>query len=285
MEPKINTVVRCYEVQFKALGDMTVPTNYENVVNIFNAAIARVSQNMQPHDYIRFHMGSQAWKRSMNLPFLKVDELTGRWVLQEFMKTDQSNDSTGLEADGVYFDIIHTVMLQGAGWTKHGSCQNRVYLELGKWLKIKRCTIAEIQNTDNMCLARAVVVAKGHHIANLPGATPGQKTEYGQLWDVRNQLQGVKAAKLCKDAGADFQRPCGIPEGKKFQDLLKPLGYSIIIYTAEANFTLVFLGEETGTKPLQLLHYDNHFVVLVGMAPFFNTAKFCWHCLKGRKAI
>ena len=186
---------------------MTVPTYYENVVNIFNAAIAWVSQNMQPHDYIRFHMGSRAWKHSINLPFMKVDELTGRRVLQEFMKTDQSNDSTGLEAEGVFFDIIHTVMLQGAGWTKHGSCRNRVYLELGKWLKIKRCTIAEIQNTDNMCLARAVVVAKGHHIANLPGATPGQKTEYGRLRDVRCQLKGVQDAKLCLDAGVDLMSP------------------------------------------------------------------------------
>ena len=100
-----------------------------------------VSQNMQSHDYIRFHMGSRAWKHSINMPFVKVDELTGRRVLQEFMKTDQSNDNTGLEAEGVFFDIIHTVMLQGAGWTKHGSCRNCVSSDLVVYLKLKRFKI------------------------------------------------------------------------------------------------------------------------------------------------
>ena len=266
---KFNTVVRCYEVQFQALGDMKAPTYYDNVVSIFNAAIARVSLNMQPHDYIRFHMGSRSWKRDINMPFMKVDELTGRRVLKEFMKTDQSNDKTGLEADGVFIDIIHTTMLQGSGWTEHGSCRNRVYLELGEWLKVKQCVITKIQNTDNMCLPRALVVAKGHYIAKLPGATPGQKTTYDRLRRMRYQSQGVHAAKLCQDAGVDYNLPCGIPEAKKFQDFLKPLGYRIIIYSAEANFTPVFLGDSTCIKPLQLLHYDNHYAVLVSMAPFF----------------
>ena len=136
------------------------------------------------------------------------------------MKTDQSNDKTGLEADGVFIDIIHTTMLQGAGWTEHGSCRNWVYLQLGKWLKVKSCVITEIQNTDNMCLPKALVVAKGHYIASLPGATPGQKTTYNRLRNIHCQLQGVQAARLCQDAGVDYNEPCGIPEVKQFQDFL-----------------------------------------------------------------
>ena len=138
------------------------------------------------------------------------------------------------------------------------SCQNCVQLELGKWIKTKCCTIVEIENTDNVCLARTV--AKSNHIANLPGATPKQKTEYDHLWDVRCLACEAKLTmwnQICVDVKCQLQGGSGssvkmlvhIPSDPvvymklTYQNLLKPLGN----YSMEGNFAPVFLGEETYT--------------------------------------
>ena len=76
---------------------------------------------------------------------------------------DQSRGNTGLEGTGVVLDIVRTIMPQpGAGWSIHGSCHKRIFIELAKWLKTKKCAITTINNHDKMCLAWSIVVAKAN---------------------------------------------------------------------------------------------------------------------------
>ena len=240
---------------------------------------------------IRFYMKSEAWRNAINMPYMQVNELIGRRVLQEFMKTDQSNGNTGLEGTGVVLDIVRTIMPQpGAGWTIHGSCRKRIFLELAKWLKTKRCAITNIANTDKMCLARSIVVAKAHwKYTNQPNNTPEEQRRKKALMNKKKLIvqldrpeQHRKALKLCQRAGVNPHRPCGVPEIQVFQNYLQQKGYRLIIYSAEANFDRIFTGPETCLKPLPVLHFDRHYIVLTSMAAFFNTSFFCWNCLKGK---
>ena len=58
----------------------------------------------------------------------------------------------------------------------YGSCHKRIFLELAKWLKTKRWAITDIANTDNLCLARSIVIAKAHwKYVNQPDNTPEEK--------------------------------------------------------------------------------------------------------------
>ena len=156
---------------------MAAPSYYDNVAQVLDAAVREVACNMQPNDMIRFYMNSDAWRNAINMPYMKVNELTGCRVLQEFMKMDQSNGNTGLEGTGVVLDIVQTIMPQpGAGWTIHGSSSTRIFLELAEWLKTKRCAITTINNKDKMCLSRSIVVAKANwKYVNQPNVTPEEQ--------------------------------------------------------------------------------------------------------------
>ena len=220
---------------------------------------------------------------------MQANNLTGTRVLERFMGTDQSNGNTGLEGSGVVLNIIHTMMFQGSGWTEKGSCRTRIFLELSKWLAEKRCAITTIDNTDNTCMARSIVVAKAHYkYVNQPTTTPeeiAKKKEYATklkiVRDPRSNKQRNKALLLSLHAGVNPYRPCGIPEAQKFQTALQQKGYKIVIFSAEANFDAIFVGPDTCTKHLPILHYKHHYVVLTSMAAFFNDSHFCWNCHKG----
>ena len=70
---------------------------------------------MRPNDMLRFYMNSNAWRNAINMPYIRVKELTGCRVLQQFMKMDQSNGNTGLEGTGVVLDIVHMIMNRSQG--------------------------------------------------------------------------------------------------------------------------------------------------------------------------
>ena len=286
---KFLTETQAYNIEFRDLGKMSAPDYYVNITQVLDAAIQDVARGMQPNDMIRFYMNSEAWKNAINMPYMQVNELTGQRVLQEFMKTDQSNGNTGLEGQGVVMDIVRTIMPRpGAGCSMYGSCRKRIFLELVSWLDAKRCSI-DINNQDQMCLARSIVVAIAHwQYANQASNTPEEKAQKKALLAEKKRIQNgqrdyqrVKALELCHRANVDPNRPCGIPEAALFQDILQHSGYRLMIYSAEANFETTFVGPETCVKPLPVLHYDHHYVVLTSLTAFFNVSYFCWNCLKG----
>ena len=95
------------------------------------------------------------------------------------------------------------------------------------------------------------------------------------------EYQHRKALKLCQQAGVNPHRSCGIPEILVFQNYVQQKGYRLLVYSAEANFERIFTGPEACAKPLPILHYNGHYVVLTSMAAFYNVSYFCWNCLKG----
>ena len=287
---KFQTETQAYNIEFRNLGKMNAPDYYVNITQILDAAIREVARDMQPHDMIRFYMNSAAWRNAINMPYMQVNELTGQRVLQDFMKADQSSGNTGLEGQGVVLDIVRTFMPRpGAGWSVNGSCRNRIFLELADWLNTKRCSIGTINNTDQMCLARAIVVAIANwKYVQQPTNTLEEQALKKALLAEKTKIrrgdrlyQHQKALELCQLSGVSPHHPCGIPEIQMFQNYLWQDGYRLVIYSAEANFERIFTGVDTCTKPIPLLHYDQHYVVLTSMAAFFNTSHFCWNCLKG----
>ena len=110
---------------------MAAPDYYMNITQVLDSAFRDVARGMQPYDMIHFYMNSEAWKSTINMQYMQVNELAGQRVLQEFMKTDQSNGNTGLEGQKVVLDIVRTIMPRpGAGWSIHGRCLTHIFLEM-----------------------------------------------------------------------------------------------------------------------------------------------------------
>ena len=268
-----------HRVTFHHLEEIPPLDQEDRIKKIFDAIIKKAAHNMGGKDKIRFHMTCIRWKHDLNMPFMDVNELTGARVLEAFSKIAQSNDNTQLDADYVELDVIYARMpAEGSGWTEYGSCRKRIFLQLERWLQVKRCAITTISN-DDLCLARSLVIAMSHHIKQ---ANPSAEniTRFKSITDSRKNIQGVEAKQLHLKAGI-IQGPCGLPEVKQFQDYLEPFDYKIHVFSADVNFSTVFVGPETCTKRIALLLVNQHYIVLTKLPAFFNTSAFCWDCLKG----
>ena len=106
------------------------------------------------------------------------------------------------------------------------------------WLKKHAHAFIRIKNDDDLCLARALVVAKTR--ADKKAGDP----EATAVWDTvrvvdkrranRDTLQKRLAVKMTRDCGlANHQGRCGLKELQKFQDFLEP-DYQIKVQLAGA---------------------------------------------------
>lgn len=272
-----------HKIKFKDLDEIPPAKLPQALEDIFADIIKTAGEDMEPYDKVRFHMNSDTWRRDCNMPYMSVSEFTGTRVLHEIMKINQSNGSEQLGISPVHLNIIHTMMPNpGSGWSQNGSVNRRLYTSLEKWMAIKQCTINTI-NKDHLCLARSIVVAIAHY-KHIFEPSSVNKDEFKYIRRSDRAHQTMMAKKLHKDACVT-EGPCGMDEVQRFQDFLKPLGYRIYVFSAEANFQAVFIGPSTCEKRLSLLLYNKHYVIITSMSSFSNNSSFCWDCLKGKRQI
>ena len=148
-------------------------------------------------------------------------------------------------------------------------------------------SVHEIQNKDELCCGRAIVVMREH-----AKKKAGEKNCYENIRQDRgtNTQQLKEAKKLYKEAGVQ-EGPCGYEEITKFQDYLGPQGYQLIVVDP-VRCGIIFTGEQYKFSPkvIQLVktyyedvdgetkaHYDGAFSI----APIMNRCKFCRYCCKG----
>ena len=111
-----------------------------------------VIDGVPAHDQVRFVLHSSQLEKSISFLFMSRECLTTERVLAEFERVIQSNHEFHLN-DSVDVNIIYVEMPHGGKRSKHSE------INLEKHLIQKR-SIVRIQNSDDLCLARALVVAK-----------------------------------------------------------------------------------------------------------------------------
>ena len=138
---------------------------------------------------------------------------------------------------------------------------------------LKKKSIITVKNTDNLCLARAIVTTKALvdkdpdlHYANLRKGRP---------------IQEILAKQLHRDAGIP-EGTCGLPEVQQMRDYLFPLGYQIKVFEGQ-NGALWFNMEEFDSAPkkLCLLKTNSHFHGIQSVPAFLNRSYYCHECDKG----
>ncbi len=127
-----------------------------------------------------------------------------------------------------------------------------------------------IRNDDDLCLARALVVA----VAKASG-----DKRYKYLADHRRPLQGKAARELHEKAGVPFGS-CGIPEVKQFQRYLSE--YEINIVSADHQNSIIYPERPTDLEAKRLFLYlhNNHYGIITSMPAFLDRSYFCYECRK-----
>ena len=145
-----------------------------------------------------------------------------------------------------------------------GKGTKRSEINLEKHLINKR-SIIRIQNKDELCLARALVVAK---------AKIDNDSQYKSIVDHRRSMQTRLAQELHRDANIPLG-PCGLDEVKQFQIYLSD--YQINIVSKEHQNSILYSGPDQ-EKRIYLYLHDNHYDVITSMPGFLARSMYCHTC-------
>ena len=191
---------------------------------------------------------------------MPVLQLTTERVFSQIERVIQSNRDFRLN-DTVTVDIIHVEAPQGSGRSKRTVLNIREYLH-------KKNTVITIQNNDNLCLARALVVA----IAKVENAP-----NYKNLTRTDRRTQEKEAKKLHVAANVPLG-PCGIPEVEMFQKYLTI--YEINIVSGNHDNGIIYPPNPStnNVTPIYLYLHDNHYDVITSMPGFLSKSYFCHMC-------
>ena len=247
------------------LAQVDLLESHERTQAIFHHLLNDVTLDMNPKDQVRFILRSEQLDTPISIPFLPVERLTTERVFSQIERVIQSNQEFRLN-DTVTIDIIHVVAPEGSGKSR----VKRTTLNIRKYLKEKK-SIITINNNDDFCLARALVVA----IAKIE-----KDPQYKQIRDSRGHLQLDRALGLHEAANVPLGS-CGMDEVKLFQQYLT--NYQIIIVSGEHNDSIIYPLKPPGTdeKPtINLYFHDKHFDVITTLPGFLNRSYFCHRCHK-----
>ena len=184
------------------LDDLDLLESHERVQRIFGHLLNDLTRDMDERDKVRFVLRSDQLNTPISIPFMLVPQLTPERVFSQIERVVQSNRDFRLN-DTVIVDILHVEAPQGSGRSKRTTLNIREYLH-------KKRSIVTIKNNDDLCLARALVVA----VAKAQNAP-----NYGHLIRSDRSIQEKEAKKLHAAANVPLG-PCGIPEVKMFQEYL-----------------------------------------------------------------
>ena len=258
---KFKTTALKYVVKLtNTLASVDIPQAYEHVYNMIESLLNTVFSGVAQRDQVRLVIKSPHLKNPISLPFMERSRLTPERVLTEVEKVIQSNEDFRLD-ESVEIDFLHVNMPHGGVGTK------RAIINLEKHLDKKRC-IVRIQNSDEICLARALVVA----IAKIEN-----DRQYKVIANSRKVMQQHRAHALHEKAGVAIG-PCGLDEVKQFQAYLTD--YQINIVSSDHQDSIIYSGPDK-EKRIYLLLHDNHYEVITSMPAFFARKKYCHTCKKG----
>ena len=129
-------------------------------------------------------------------------------------------------------------------------------------------SIIRITNNDQLCCARALVVAK---------ARVDQHPKWSSIRQ-GGKIQKEMALLLHHDAKVPFG-PCGYDALKAFSQAPSLTGYQIILVDAQRSFHITTFGP-LRDKQLILLHNQDHYDVITRLPGFFGSSYVCADCWK-----
>ena len=253
-----------HRVRFNnVLANRDLLESYESTLKIFYHLLEEVKEGMAPNDQVRFILRSEQLETPISLPFMSVERLTSERVYSELERVIQSNQEFRLN-DTVTIDINHVESPEGRGRKKRTTYDINDYLD-------EKGSVVRIKNKDDLCLARALVVAR---------AKIDKDPRYNYIKRSDRPVQREKAFDLHEAANVPLG-PCGLNEVALFQQYLTD--YQIMIVSGDHNNSVIYPSEPPGTdeKPtLTLYFHDNHFDTINSVPGFLGRSYFCFRCHK-----
>lgn len=237
--------------------------------NGFNELVEKMKAEASDNDHLGFTLTSLNFKNRDPgyVAFRPATQVHGDllWeifggIIQSNSQSIQSNDTFKIQCTRVNLPIGAGKVRPGLFDTFEEECS-------------KRRGIVRIQNTDNLCLPRALVVAKAY-------AKKKDESTLALLRKDRRLRQTIEAKKLMANAGVQIpEEGAGIPELIRFQAHLKK--YNIVVYNYSSKGRDVYFDGEnrqTAQYNINLLFNKGHYNVINSLTAAFACDYFCEAC-------
>ena len=261
---KFRMTAKDYTIRFNnVVSDLDLIESYQRTQAIFEHLLNDVTKKMNDRDYVRFVLRSVQLDTPISLPFMPVVQLTPERVFSQIERVVQSNRDFRLN-DTVVVDIVHVEAPEGSGR------KPRTILNINEFLH-KKNSVITIQNNDDLCLARALVVA----IAKIE-----KDPNYKNLLKPGRSTLERKARELHELAKVPLG-PCGLPEVELFQKYLTK--YEINIFSTAHNNSIIYQPKPSTANNVTSIYlhlHKNHYDVITKMPGFLAVSYFCHTCRK-----
>jgi hypothetical protein len=241
-EPEVRRVRRfktegkVYDLIFKNLNN--VKNFYGILPNLFDSVVNDTLEGTDEHAYVGMQFSHENLKHPILIPFQRHPNIDGRLILDTIQNILQSNQEFEISDGLAVMKVVTVVPPHGGRPPKRHSTYivEKEFSNRGHG----GCFI-RIQNNDNLCLARAIVVAIAHF----------NKTDSMSNWNTLRRskqgsgsLQTKKAIELMKRAGlSQHKGHCGIGEMCQIQKVLND--YKLKVFGGIVRRTLIFEGKFT----------------------------------------
>lgn len=227
--------------------------------NEFRNIVNHITSEADPDDKIGFAFTSNNFHQDAYLSFKKASQVTFEYVWSLLGTIYQSN-SEGFKTDS--FRLIMTALKTQRG--KGRVTQYDTFTEECK----KRKGIVAIDNRDNLCLVRALVVAIAYAL---------QRTDLELIRKNRRQRLDKEIQKLMSETGIVIpEEGAAMTEVRQYQNFLKDYKVTVYEYGSKGR-NVLFEGPEASHK-LNLLFHNNHFNVITNLTAAFGCSYFCEAC-------
>ncbi|KAG5869866.1 hypothetical protein JTB14_031598 [Gonioctena quinquepunctata] len=254
---RFNTNARRVEFAIRPIPSGSDPIKW--VRDAIKYIVLKTTEEAQNRDKVGFSFSCKSFNKEGWVPLRYAEEISVDDVWNIIHQIFQSNEHA-LDTDTF---VLSTTIVN----LPRGGRRNKKFNSFEEECK-KRHGIIHIANRDNLCLARAVVVA----IAKIEG-----DPEYNKILRDIKKIQSRKTLELL--ASAQLEIPiegAGIPELREMQRFLTEYKITVYKYGCRGREPL-FQGPDA-EKKINLLHHNNHFNVITSLTAAFSCNHFCESC-------
>ena len=229
------------------------------------AIVHDLQSEMEPQDWVGMYIRNDRLKAGdVWLRARRADQLDAEAIFDKLYSVVQSNSRFALE--GMFcVQVIHIRMPIGGSSNKRNPLIGK---NLMAFLKTKTKSVILVRNTDNICLARAVVMAKAVADGDMKSVKRYKEAE--STWK-------SAAQKLLYSVGLP-ERSCTLDDVKVIEQHMSD--YQFLVLTIGKMFQFSHKGAFKREKQIILLHDEDakHFHVLKTLPGFFGVGYYCIDC-------
>jgi hypothetical protein len=255
------------------------------IYNLFENIVLTFTRNMLVQDKIRIAFFREGVFGCIDIPFVVRDNFTADLLMNAFESVMQSFDFEYLNTQDVFTANVQIVSMplgfgrQGLGVKK----KQRPYISVKNRLKIdnnilkntkdltiqgrlsKMRSVIKIQNYDNMCLLRAILVAIAYY----------NNEPYKKTYKLPNNERMASHVKIIKKHLNLPETGCGLTEIFQIEAFLED--YCITLIDGHCLSKFYYKGPKKD-KYLYILYSRSHYNVILSMKSYIEQPYYCDAC-------